>query len=665
MKLVSAVAVFLLTSNAWGSDYSARVGVHSEHDVLTLAARGVQFLDARVESRISSDGTTHFRVQYLPENGFVTVLDKREDFASLRNAGFDVGESHEWKDLEPHPDHVLDTIPNQFGWPRTIFNGLSLYENSPTVADMDLNGQLDLSITNAWGSFNPTVPPYLIVWRRNGAYLSGFPVALQPGQMQSSADAGISAMGDIVGDGKLEIVCGDENGYLYAFHHDGSVVTGFPLSYGGSMGVYTPALADVDHDGKCEIAVISHQWDSPYASAQLHLLKVTATGPVEMPGFPISFERGASNSPALGDIDGDDSIEVVLCTGGVSDGSVLSKVIAYSPTGQVKPGFPWIAGRNSIGCSPTLYDLDRDGKLEIIVRVKPDNNVNGFYAIRYDGTLMAGFPFPITYGNPDACVAVGDMDGDGNPELAYGGVEAVDSGKVWVYNLSGTLLPGFPARVYRTWVDGSVAIADVDGDGKGDVVCGTNGVSSAPGRICAFNYRGETISGFPISPGNPILNSFTTHVTMVDIDGDGGTDIFAGRVDKNVYGWDTPGVYDSVHVWSTFKGNAARTGGQLRSPYLVSVGEESARPLSFSLDQNYPNPFNPSTQIRFTLAVEARTQVQIFDLLGRRVATLIDGVLARGSHVAEWDASGMATGAYFCRLTSGQSVAVSRLLLLR
>jgi hypothetical protein len=503
------------------------------------------------------------------------------------------------------------------------------------------------------------------VWRKNGAYLSGFPVALQPGQLQSSADAGISATGDIAGDDKLEIVCGDENGYLYAFHHDGTPVAGFPLNYGAGMGVYTPSLADVDNDGKCEITVISHQWDSPYGNAQLHLLKVTSTGTAEVPGFPITFERGASNGPAVGDIDGDGNPEIILCTGGLSDGSVLSKVIAYSSTGEVKPGFPWIVGRNSIGCNPTLYDLDRDGKLEIIVRVKPDNNVNGLYALRYDGTLMPGFPFPITYGNPEACVAVGDMDGDGIPELAYGGVEAVDSGKVWVYNLGGSLLPGFPARVYRTWVDGSVAIADVDGDGKGDVVCGTNGVSSAPGRICAFNFRGETIPGFPISPGNPLLNSFTTHVTLVDIDGDGGTDIFAGRVDKNVYGWDTPGLYDSARVWSTFKGNAARTGGQLQSPYLVSAEERDVHHMIFALHPNYPNPFNPSTEIAFTLAAAGRTEVLVYDLLGREVARVVDGVLTEGMHRKTWDATGLSSGVYLCRLVSGKSVATRKLVLLR
>ena len=657
--------------------FAARVNVQSDHDVIKLQELGLGIVDAKIHDRMDMNGLKRYRLVYCPENGFVTVLATQGELENLNSLGYQLNDVHQLPGsiTSDETRATLDTIPYQFGWPRTIVNGNSLYENSPTVADIDRNGQLDVSVTNAWGSYSPPNPPYVIVWKRNGAYVPGFPVALQPGQLQSSADAGISAMGDIFGDSKLEIVCGDENGFLYAFNYDGTPLNGFPVNYGSGMGVYVPALADVDNDGKSEIAVISHQWDSPYGNAYLHLLKVTATGAQEMPGYPINIIRGSENGPAIGDLDGDGQMEIVVGTGGASDGSVLSKIIAYTPAGQIKPGFPWIVGRNSIGCNPTLFDIDRDGTLEILVRVKPDSNVNGIYAIKSNGTLAAGFPFPITFGNPNACVAVGDMTGDGVPELAYGGVEAVDSGKVWVFSLDGALLTGFPARVYRTWVDGSVAIADVDGDGKGDVVCGTNGVTNKPGVICAFNYLGQVIEGFPLSPGNPILNSFTTHPTVVDIDGDGHTEIFAGRLDKYVYGWDTRGIYDSTKSWSMFKGNAARTGGQLRSPFLVSVKEKPDAPIEFSLEQNYPNPFNPTTTIRFAIPVGTygNTSIRVFDMLGREVATLVDEVKQPGTYTVRFSSTGasgvdetnLASGVYFYRLRSGSFVETKKLVLLR
>jgi hypothetical protein len=665
MRIVVFLCLMVCVASASGQQFAARVSVASPADVVELHRAGIVIDDARIKTRLAPDGTMHHNASYNTENGFVTVIGTGEGLDSLRRQGYTLDHIRELSaDATPARSVDLDTIPYQFGWPRAIFNGNSLYENSPTVGDMDGNGQLDISITNAWGSYQPVNPPYLITWRRNGAYLAGFPSALEPGVLQSSADGGISAMGDIVGDAKLEIVCGDENGFLYAFNSGGTRLTGFPISYGFFIGVHTPALADIDGDGKAEIAVISHDWDSPYGNAFLHVLKVSTSGATELPGFPIGLERGAENSPAIGDLDGDGSREIVVATGGTSDLSAVAKVIAFSATGQVVAGFPWIVGRNTANNSPTLYDLDGDGTLEILIRVMPDNNVNGIYAIDHEGRTVAGFPFPITYGRAGACVAVGDMDGDEIPELAYGGVEAVDSGKVWVYNLNGTLLPGYPVRVYRTWVDGSVAIADVDGDGLGDVVCSTNGVSNKPGLIRAFNRLGQEIAGFPLSPGNPLLNSFETHPTVVDIDGDGDTEIFAGRLDKYVYGWDTPGLFDSTKAWTTFKGNAARTGGQVRGQ-IVSVQEPGEIPERLLLEQNYPNPFNPGTTITYRVRGQEWVRLIIYDVLGRDVATLVDGIQSPGRHDVVWDATAMAGGVYVARLQAGTEIQSRKLLLLK
>ncbi len=664
MKSV-AILLFFVAGEIVAGSLALRVAVRSERDVLSLHRNGFVCDDVKFKQTHGIDGTLLTIARFNVENGFVTVLTDESGAERVRDFGFSILSSSLVLSEVTKTISALDTIPYQFGWPRSIFNGNSLYENSPTIADINRNGQLEVSITNSWGSYNPPNPPYLITWRRNGAYLPGFPTALQPGVLQSSADAGISAAGDIFGDDKLELVLGDENGYLYAFNHEGASLTGFPVHYGFLHGVYSPALADVDNDGKAEIAVISHRWDSPYDNAFLHLLKVTPTGPVEMPGFPITIERGASNSPAIGDIDGNGVMDIVYCTGGAPDSSVLAKIIAVDMTGQVLTGFPYVIGRNSIGNSPTLYDITGDGKLEILIRMKPDDNVNGIYAINYQGNLVQGFPFPITFGNPNACVAVGDVDGDGSPELAYGGVEAVDSGKVWVYNLSGALLPGYPARVFRTWVDGSVAIADVDGDGKGDVICGTNGVSNKPGLIRAFNHLGREVTGFPLSPGNPILNSFETHPTVVDIDGDGDTEIFAGRLDKFVYGWDTPGLFDAQRSWRTFKGNAARTGGQLRSPFLVSVKDDSRRPETLQLHQNYPNPFNPLTNIRFEIPEVGIVTLRVLDVLGREVATLVNEEMQPGTYQRVFNADGIASGVYLYRLESGSSVSTRKLILVK
>jgi len=74
-------------------------------------------------------------------------------------------------------------------------------------------------------------------------------------------------------------------------------------------------------------------------------------------------------------------------------------------------------------------------------------------------------------------------------------------------------------------------------------------------------------------------------------------------------------------------------------------------PTSFALDQNYPNPFNPSTTIRFGLPSAGNVSLIIYDVLGREVTTLERGIMAEGYHTATWNASSVASGVYFARLT--------------
>jgi hypothetical protein len=70
----------------------------------------------------------------------------------------------------------------------------------------------------------------------------------------------------------------------------------------------------------------------------------------------------------------------------------------------------------------------------------------------------------------------------------------------------------------------------------------------------------------------------------------------------------------------------------------------------FTLDQNFPNPFNPSTTINFSLAVDSKVSLKIFDVLGQEVATLVNGQLAAGNHPVSFDASSLNSGVYFYRI---------------
>ncbi len=77
---------------------------------------------------------------------------------------------------------------------------------------------------------------------------------------------------------------------------------------------------------------------------------------------------------------------------------------------------------------------------------------------------------------------------------------------------------------------------------------------------------------------------------------------------------------------------------------------EHGIPVVYGLDQNYPNPFNPSTMISYRLPQSGRVKLVVFDLLGREVATLAQGIQEEGTHTVSWNAARAASGVYFYRL---------------
>lgn len=98
---------------------------------------------------------------------------------------------------------------------------------------------------------------------------------------------------------------------------------------------------------------------------------------------------------------------------------------------------------------------------------------------------------------------------------------------------------------------------------------------------------------------------------------------------------------------------------------LTDTGRSVELPVEAAFSQNHPNPFNPVTTIKFSLPEPGRVELVVFDLQGRRVATLADGELGAGDHAITWDASDQASGVYFYRLTAGDVQETHRMVLLK
>jgi hypothetical protein len=96
----------------------------------------------------------------------------------------------------------------------------------------------------------------------------------------------------------------------------------------------------------------------------------------------------------------------------------------------------------------------------------------------------------------------------------------------------------------------------------------------------------------------------------------------------------------------------------------VSVSGTPA-PREFALEQNYPNPFNPATTISYHVPSAGRVTLAVFDMLGNRVATLVDGAAEPGTYTATWHAAGASSGVYFYRLSAAGHTLTKKAILLR
>jgi hypothetical protein len=94
-------------------------------------------------------------------------------------------------------------------------------------------------------------------------------------------------------------------------------------------------------------------------------------------------------------------------------------------------------------------------------------------------------------------------------------------------------------------------------------------------------------------------------------------------------------------------------------------GASSSLPEAYALESVYPNPFAGRASVRYALPEAADVQLVAYDLLGRRMAVLVDAPQAAGYHTAVWEASGLPSGVYILRLVAGEHTFAERITLVR
>jgi hypothetical protein len=143
--------------------------------------------------------------------------------------------------------------------------------------------------------------------------------------------------------------------------------------------------------------------------------------------------------------------------------------------------------------------------------------------------------------------------------------------------------------------------------------------------------------------GNTLIGWGATNPSVTEVDPDG-IRVYEMSFD--------PGIY-SYRAFR-FEWNPAATS---------APGGET--PATFGLAQNYPNPFNPSTTIPFSIARQSHVTLDLFNILGQRVQTLVDDDRPAGTYTVRLDGASLSSGVYFYRLEAGTFSAIKRLVLLR
>ena len=398
------------------------------------------------------------------------------------------------------------------------------------------------------------------------------------------------AAGDLNGDGRQDIVVTSLEGDVVVVHHDGNgpVKTQWHLPFPDmsqanqgqviAQGIFaSPVIADIDHDAKMDIVVTG-------ADGKLYVFDAEGHNKL---GFPVAVTSNGNlakllSSPAVLDVNGDGIKDFILGSNhfGANAGSLFAiDGRGSSASSLILPGFPAKIPliRDSllptigtgIPTAPVVADFYHDGKKEILIH----GFIGKAYIVGLDGKLIQSLSIEIPLDSPTkeqsmitglGHPAIADITGTNTPSpvvlgssskmlvsMAVGGKRIPFDHLLGVWDITTSkLAKGYPRIIDDIPLMPSPVSADLDNDGKDDIIVGTGGYF-----VHAFATDGD-VQGFPAFTGGWMISS----PSVGDIDGDGLMDVAGTTREGYVFIWKTSGQMSGKKSWPTFKGNARRTG---------------------------------------------------------------------------------------------------------
>ncbi|MCP4573686.1 MAG: hypothetical protein GY838_15110 [bacterium] len=573
----------------------------------------------------------------------------------------------------------------------TVWSAQDPFESLPDDVymqqmDIVLDPVRDNRVATAWytheyvsGYWEASEVRFDAEWRGDPGWpvpLAGFPVNLH---YWSGTDA---CLADLDGDDDLEIICGYGTSRLGAWHHDGTAVDGWPLDMmGHRYSEASIAIGDLDGDGVPLVVVGTSLGDvmavnpdgtvawvalagNPPGQAFVSIGAFGGPEPRQIavlqnkclffldsdgelpPGTDYRFYFGSAGEAiapaAIGDLDGDGLPEAVF--------SLDTDVFAVS----MRPGGNEWSRRMAapITGPPALLDIDDDDDVEVALTTR-----DGRAYLLDNGGVDHSTGWPVDTGTGVSLTGVAAasiLPGD-SWELVFIGAD----NQIHCVGKDGSTSDGFPVTMPAD-VPLTPVLAPLDGDAAELLF------PDLDGALHAWHYKGGEMPGWP----QPITPGLAISPSVGDLDNDGILDavwLAEGFIFACSLGQPSGGPRDA---WPMAYYDAKRSSCIDCDENLVSaVGEEEAATLvSFAAPQ--PNPVHDRTVFSFMLPQSADVALDVYDLRGRRVATLLNGRLEPGQHLEAWtghDNAGRAaaSGHYVARLRVDGEVLSRKITLVR
>ena len=529
----------------------------------------------------------------------------------------------------------LSILPYLDGFPVSLPLGVWTV-SSPVIFDSDGDGCKEIYVADESG--------YISGYHCDGTTILDTTSILLDSESQTLRGFWASlAAADIDDDGTVEIIAADRTNpcKIWAIDGYGNVEDGFPVILSDRI-LKDFAVEDLDGDGYYEIILFSEyrklyivEYDGGYYVGDDYLVD----------NLPECTSPFGASAPAVGDIDGDGSPEIIV--GGGVDDSTNGYIYVWNADGTRKDGFPIVVPNIPWG-SPVITNLDDDTTtLEFVIFIVNE----GLYAFDCDGNILSGWPVPMIelgYCDGIRTPSVADFDEDGKSEIVF-----LTDEKLSVVKNDGTMWTGFPIDIGNVEWSAPV-IADIDGDGELELICPNNT------QIIAVEMSGEIKSdGYPLPCGMDIMSS----PIVEDLDGDGLLEILVPAYNSKLYAWQTLSSADtSLMPWCTHRGNYRRTA--VFKPAGTENVVDAKKPNNISMDI-IPNPFNSTCRI--FVSAPGQSSLEIYDLLGEKIRRWS---ISDGGHTILWNGEDdnnvkSPSGIYFAVLKSNEVKLTKRILFLK